>query len=64
MENLDSKTFNQRDWITYSKSNRLGKRGFHVLTVYAVVEKVNLIQEVCTKQHCQSVPCFSSTQRL
>ena len=34
----------------------MGKCGFHVLTVYALVEKVNLIQKVCTKQHCWSVP--------
>lgn len=59
----ESQDFDQRGWITF-KSNRLGKYGFRVLTVYAVVEKVSLIQIVCTKNHCQSLPSFSSTLRL
>lgn len=63
MENLEAKTFDQRGWIMF-KSNRVEKCGFHALTVHAAVEKVSLIQGVCTKQHCQSPPSFSSALRL
>lgn len=63
VENLEAKTFDQRGWTTF-KRNRLGKCVFNDLPVYAVVEKVSLIQRVCTKKHCQSLPSFSSTVRL
>lgn len=63
MENLEAKTFDQRGWITF-KRNRLGKCVFNDLPVYAVMEKVSLIQRVCTKKHCHSLPSFSSTVRL